>query len=83
MDEVSDIFYPYFDNNRGQMYLVDGEMKDMTENTTSASYLVLLLPIERDIQLFNTSVSDKCDHLNVDITNFSFLIGKYSNSACL
>ena len=48
------------------------EKKDTTESNTSASYLDLLLSIERDGQL-HTSLYDKHDDFNFHITNFPFL----------
>ena len=51
------------------MYPAEFEIKDTTENTTSASYLDLLLSIERDGQL-HTSIYDKRNDFNFHITNF-------------
>ena len=59
---------PDFQNYLGQMYPTELEIKDTTESNTSASYLDLLLSIERDGQL-HTSLYDKRD----DFTNFPFL----------
>ena len=64
------------------MYLLEIEIKDMTENTTSAPYLDSLLLIGRDSN-FYTYLYDKRDHLNVEVTNLSFLSSKYSIFACL
>ena len=73
IDDVLSINNPEFDNFLGQMYLVELEMKDTTEsNTTSASYLDLLLSIGRDSQL-HTSIYDKRDDFNFHIINFPFL----------
>ena len=54
------------------MYPAELEIKDTTENTTSASYLDLLLSIGRDGQL-HTSIYGKRDDFNFHITNFPFL----------
>ena len=56
----------------GQMYPVEIEIKDTTESNTSASYLDLLLSIERDGQL-HTSIYDKRDDFNFHITTFPFM----------
>ena len=55
------------------MYPAELEIKDTTENTTSSSYLDLLLSIERDGQL-HTSIYDKRDDFNFHITNFPFWV---------
>ena len=55
----------------GQMYPVELEIEDTTESNTPASYLDLLLSIERDGQL-HTSIYDKRDDFH--ITHFPFLI---------
>ena len=54
------------------MYPVELEIKDTTESNTSASYLDLLLSTEREGQL-HTSIYDKRDDFNFNITNFPFL----------
>ena len=54
------------------MYLIELEIKNTTESTTSASYLDLLLSIGRDGQL-HTSIYDKRDDFNFLFTNFPFL----------
>ena len=54
------------------MYSADLEIKDITDSTTSAFYLNLLLSIGRDGQL-HTSIYDKWDDFNFHITNFPFL----------
>ena len=51
------------------MYPVELEIKDTTESNTSASYLDLLLLIERGGKL-PTSIYDKPDAFNFHITNF-------------
>ena len=51
------------------------EIKDITESTTSASYLDLLLSIGRDVQL-HTSIYDKRDDFNFHITNVPFSSNK-------
>ena len=57
IDDVLSIHNPEFRNYLGQMYPIELEIKDTTESSTSASYLNLLLSIERDGQL-NTSIYD-------------------------
>ena len=56
------------------MYLgpVELEIKDITENNTSASYLDLHLSIGRHGQP-STSLYDNCDVFNFNITNVQFL----------
>ena len=53
------------------MYPPELEIKDTTENNTSASYLDLLLSIGRDGQL-RTSLYDKREDFDFHITNFPF-----------
>ena len=72
IDDVLCINNPEFENYLGQMYPAELEIKDITESTTSASYLDLLLSIGRDGQL-HTSIYDKRDDFNFHITNFPFL----------
>ena len=54
------------------MYPPELEIKDTTESNTSTSYLDLLLSIGREGQL-STSLYDKRDYFNFNITNFPFL----------
>ena len=61
------------------MYPPDLEIKDTTESNTSASYLDLLLSIGRDGQL-RTSLYDKRDDFNFNITNFPFLSSNIPSS---
>ena len=61
------------------MYPAELEIKDTTENTTSASYLDLLPSIWRDGQL-HTSIYDKRDYFNFHITNFPFLSSNIPSS---
>ena len=61
------------------MYPAELEIKNTTENTTSASYLDLLLSIGRDGQL-HTSIYDKRDDFNFHITNFPFLSSNIPSS---
>ena len=56
----------------GQMYTVELEIKDTTESRKSASYLDLLLLIEREGQR-HTSIYYKHDDFNFHITYFRFL----------
>ena len=64
---------PDFENNLGQMYPAELEIKGTTESNTSASYLdYLLLSITRNGQLC-TCLYDKSDDFNFYITNFPFL----------
>ena len=69
IDDVLSINNTEFENYLGQMYPAELEIKDTTENTTSASYLDLLLSIGRDGQL-HTSIYDKRDDFNFHITKF-------------
>ena len=48
IDDVLSINNPEFENYLGQMYPAELEIKDITESTTSASYLDLLLSIGGD-----------------------------------
>ena len=61
------------------MYPTELEIKDTTECNTSASYLDLLLSIESDGQL-QTSLYDKRDDFNFNITNFPFLSSNIPSS---
>ena len=72
IDDVLSINNPEFENDLGQMYPVELEIKDTTESNTSASYLDLLLSIGRGGQL-HTSIYDKGDDFNFHITNIPFL----------
>ena len=63
---------PELENNLGQMYPVELEIKDTTESNTSAFYLDLLLSIGCDGQL-HTSIYDRRDDFNFHITNIPFL----------
>ena len=79
IDDVLSINNPEFENNLGQMYPAELEIKDTTEIITSASYLDLLLSIGRDGQL-HTSIYDKRDDFNCHITNFPFLSSNIPSS---
>ena len=79
IDDVLSINIPEFENYLGQMYPAKLEIKDTTENITSASYLDLLLPMWRDGQL-HTSIYDKRDDFNFHITNFPFLSNNVPSS---
>ena len=79
IDDVLSINNPDFENYLGQMYPPELEIKDTTENNTSASYLDLLLSIGRDGQL-HTSLYDKRDDFNFHITNFPFLSSNIPSS---
>ena len=72
IDDVLSINNPEFDNYLGQIYPVELEINDTTENNTSASFLELLLSIRSDGQL-QTSIYDKSDGFNFHRTNFLFL----------
>ena len=64
------------------MYPAELEIKDTTESTTSVSYLEitdLLLSIGRDGQL-HTSIYDKRDDFNFNITTFPFLSSNIPSS---
>ena len=80
IDDVLSINNPEFENYLGQMYPVELEIKDMTESNTSASYLDLLLSIGRDGQL-HTSIYDKRDDFNFNITHFPFLSSNIPTSS--
>ena len=71
IDVVLFINNPEFENYLGQKYPFELDNKDTTESTTSASYLDLLLSIERDGQL-HTSIYDKLDDFNFHIKTFRF-----------
>ena len=58
---------------------VQTSIKDTTESNTSASYLDLLVSIGKDGQL-RTSLYDKRDDLNFNITNFPFLSSNIPSS---
>ena len=60
IDDVLSINNPDFENYLGQMHLAELEIKDTTENNTSASYLDLLLSIGREGQL--------CTSLTTNVT---------------
>ena len=79
IDDVCSINNPDFENYLGQMDPPELEIKETTENNTSASYLYLLLSIGRDDQLC-TSLYDKHDDFNFNITNFPFLISNIPSS---
>ena len=79
IDDVLSINNPDFENNLGQMYPAELEIKDTIESNTSASYLDLLLSIESDGQL-RTSLYDKRDDFNFHITNFPFLSSNIPSS---
>ena len=79
IDDVLSINNPDFENYLGQMYPAELKIKDETESNTSASYLDLLLSIERDGQL-RTSLYDKRDEFDFQITNFLFLISNKPSS---
>ena len=72
IDDVLSINNPEFENYLGHIYIAELEIKDITESTTSASYLDLLLSIGRNGQL-HPSIYDKRDDFNFHITNFPFL----------
>ena len=79
IDDVLSINIPDFENYQGQMYTAELETKDTTESNISASYLDLLLSIERDGQL-RTSLYDKRDDFNFHITKFPFLSSNIPSS---
>ena len=54
------------------MYPTEQEINDITESTTSASYLDLLLSTGRDGQL-HTCIYDKRGYYDFHITHFPFL----------
>ena len=69
---VGVLLNPDFENYLGQIYPPELEIKDISESNTSASYLELLLSIDREGQP-HTSLYNKSDDLNFNITNFPFL----------
>ena len=77
IDDVLSINNPEFENYLGQMYPAELEIKDTTESTNSASYLDLLLSVGRDC---HTSIYDKRDDFNFQITNFPFLSSNIPSS---
>ena len=79
IDDFLPINNPNFDNYLGQMYPAELEIKDKTESNILASYLDLLLSIERDVQL-RTSLYDKHDDINFIITKFPFLSNNIPSS---
>ena len=82
INDVLSINNSDFHNYLGQMYPAEPQIKDTTENNTSASYFELLLSIGRDGQL-RTSLYDKRYGFNFNITNFPFLSGNIPSSpAC-
>ena len=79
IDDVLSINNPEFEDYLGQMYPAELEIKDITDSTTSASYLDLLLSIGRDAQL-HTSIYDKRDDFNFHITKVPFLSSNIPSS---
>ena len=79
IDDVLSKNNPEFENDLGQMFPAELEIKDTTEIITSASYLDLLLSIGRDGQL-HTSIYDKRDDFNFHIKNFPFLSSNIPSS---
>ena len=80
IDDVLSISNPEFDNYLGQMHPAELEIKVNTESITSASYLDLLLSIGRDVQLY-TSIYDKRDDFNFNITNIPFLSSNFQSQS--
>ena len=79
IDDVLSINNPEFENFLGLMYPAELKIRNTTESNTSASYLDLLLSIGRDGQL-QTSLYDKRDDFNFNITNFTFLSSNIPSS---
>ena len=79
IDDALSINNPAFQKYMDQMNSAELEINDTTESTTSASYLSLLLSIGRDGQ-FQTSICDKRDDFNFQITDFSFLSSNIPSS---
>ena len=73
IDDVLSINNPEFENYLGQMYPVELEIKDTTMSNTSASYLDLVLSIERNGHL-HTSIYDKRDDFNFQLSRFSIIM---------
>ena len=78
-DDVLSINNPDYENDLGQIYPPKLDIKDTTESKTSASFLDLLLSIDRDGQR-QTSLYDKLDDFNFHITNVFFLISNIPSS---
>ena len=72
IDDVLSINNPDLENNLGQMYPPELEIKHTTESNNFAFFLDLLLSMGRDGQL-HTSLYDKRDDFNFHITHFPFL----------
>ena len=45
------IIYPTFENNLGQMYTIEFQIKDTIENNASASYMNLIMSNGREVNL--------------------------------
>ena len=69
-DDVLSINNTELENDLGQMYPVELEIKNTRESINSSSYLNLQLSIGRDGQL-HTTIYDKQDDFNFHITNLS------------
>ena len=79
IDDVLSINNPDFQNDLGQMYPAELELKDTTESTTSATYVDILLSIGRDGQL-HTSLYDNRVDINSHITNIPSLSSNIPSS---
>ena len=79
IDDVLSMNNSHFENYLGQMYPAELDIKDTTENNTSAFYFHLPLSIGRVGQL-HTSLYDKRDDFNFHITNFPFLSSNIPSS---
>ena len=87
IDDILSITNPDFENDLGQIYPPEFDIKDTMESNTSASYMDLLLQIGRDDKL-HTSLYDKVNSFNFRITNkctnfsFPFSPALLSHNSC-
>jgi hypothetical protein len=73
IDDVLSINNHNFHNYVHLIYPDDLEIKDTTESDKSASYLDILLNVDSNDILYDTSLYDKRDDLDFAIVNFPFL----------
>ena len=79
IDDVLSINNPSIRDYLGAIYPSELEIKETTESNTSASYLDILLSISDNGHL-NTSLYDKRDDFNFNITNFPFMCSNIPSS---
>ena len=80
IDDVLSTNNPNSENYLRLVYPAEPEIKDTTENNTSASYLDLLLSRDGELHI---SLNDQRDDFNFHITNFSFLSSNIPFFSCL